>query len=127
MTRATRPGTCLVEGPDWSTAFADTMLCVCNVMPGGILDCPRCLWMDRQGLFTPTEEPSPDGSRYVKAYIPKRLRLAVFARDGHECLHCGATEDLSCDHVVPESRGGATTLDNLQVLCRPCNSRKGAR
>ncbi|MFD6400706.1 HNH endonuclease [Nocardia sp. NPDC060249] len=60
-------------------------------------------------------------------HIPIATRRAVFARDGHQCVHCGATEDLSLDHIYPWSRGGEDTVDNLRVLCRPCNSRKGAR
>lgn len=61
-----------------------------------------------------------------KAKIPHALRLAVHRRDGFVCAICGTDEHLSLDHVIPESRGGPTTLENLRVLCRPCNSRKGA-
>ena len=59
--------------------------------------------------------------------ISPALRQAVYARDGHQCLHCGAIDDLSIDHIWPYSLGGADVLANLQTLCRPCNSRKGAR
>lgn len=59
--------------------------------------------------------------------IPKALRSAVYERDGHTCLHCGATDSLTLDHILPYSLGGPDSLDNLQTLCRSCNSRKGAR
>lgn len=59
--------------------------------------------------------------------IPYDLRMQVFERDGFACLECGSEEDLSCDHAVPVSKGGETTLENLQTLCRPCNSRKKDR
>lgn len=59
--------------------------------------------------------------------IPDALRLAIYERDGFACLHCGTTEGLSLDHIHPYSLGGDDTFDNLQTLCRPCNSRKGAR
>lgn len=59
--------------------------------------------------------------------IPQEVRDAVFARDGHVCQECGATEDLALDHIYPWSRGGPDTEDNLRVLCRSCNLRKGAR
>lgn len=63
----------------------------------------------------------------ARRHIPDALRFAVYERDGWACLHCGATENLSLDHIYPYSLGGPDTLDNLQTLCRPCNSRKGAR
>lgn len=47
--------------------------------------------------------------------------------DAGICAHCGTSESLSVDHVIPISRGGTNDLENLQCLCRPCNSRKGAR
>lgn len=63
----------------------------------------------------------------VKAAISDELRWAVWERDDFRCLHCGARRFLTVDHVTPESRGGTLALDNLQTLCRSCNSRKGAR
>lgn len=63
----------------------------------------------------------------TKTVIPEGLRWEVFERDGHKCKHCGSGRWLRADHIVPECRGGPTTLDNLQTLCRSCNSRKGAR
>lgn len=59
--------------------------------------------------------------------IPDEVRQAIYSRDGYRCLHCGATEDLSLDHIYPYSLGGSDDPSNLQTLCRPCNSRKGAR
>ena len=58
--------------------------------------------------------------------IPAPVRREVMDRDG-SCRHCGAVDDLSIDHIVPFSRGGQDTVENLQVLCRPCNSKKGAK
>lgn len=43
------------------------------------------------------------------------------------CSVCGATTDLTGDHIIPVSRGGLTTRANVQVLCRSCNSIKSAR
>jgi 5-methylcytosine-specific restriction endonuclease McrA len=53
--------------------------------------------------------------------------LALCAAYGHRCLCCGTTERLSIDHVIPLSKGGANTIDNLQPLCLPCNQAKGSR
>ncbi len=52
-------------------------------------------------------------------------RQNIFKRDGHRCLYCGTTEDLTLDHVLPKSRGGKTSWDNLATACKRCNSRKG--
>lgn len=59
--------------------------------------------------------------------VPRYRRDVVMARDGYHCQGCGTAENLSIDHIVPWSQGGNNTIENLQVLCRPCNSRKGAR
>lgn len=67
-------------------------------------------------------------TRYTaKAAISRSLSKRVFERDAYRCRHCDSHVDLTCDHVIPESAGGETTAENLQTLCRPCNSRKGVR
>jgi hypothetical protein len=58
--------------------------------------------------------------------VPRELRLAVFERDGGRCVHCGSNFDLQYDHVIPVAMGGATTYENLEILCAPCNRAKGA-
>src|SRR6478752_676430 len=55
----------------------------------------------------------------------KITRCAVFARDGWACQYCGARSNLTVDHVVPRSKGGVSTWDNIVASCAPCNRRKG--
>ena len=62
-----------------------------------------------------------------RPYISAVLRWEVWERDDFTCQHCGVRRFLSIDHIVPVSKGGATESSNLQTLCIPCNSRKGAR
>ena len=55
-------------------------------------------------------------------------RRNLFHRDGHRCQYCGSSADqLSIDHVVPRSRGGLDTWEDVTTACLPCNVRKGNR
>ncbi|MEO0679383.1 MAG: HNH endonuclease, partial [Pseudomonadota bacterium] len=51
----------------------------------------------------------------------------LFLRDEFTCQYCGAKGDLTFDHVIPRSRGGRTTWENVVASCGPCNLRKGSR
>jgi 5-methylcytosine-specific restriction endonuclease McrA len=60
----------------------------------------------------------------------KFSRRNIFERDQHTCQYCGRRferANLTLDHVVPRSRGGRTTWDNVAVCCVRCNTRKGDR
>jgi HNH endonuclease len=63
---------------------------------------------------------------HVRGAIPDDLKQYVWHRDGGRCRHCGNQHELQYDHIIPLSMGGATTAENLQILCGPCNRRKGA-
>lgn len=67
------------------------------------------------------------GVRPGRQPIPEEIQRAVWARDRHRCRNCGAPPPLQIDHILPVSRGGSNDLSNLQLLCRRCNQRKGAR
>lgn len=68
-----------------------------------------------------------------RSLMTNRLRRYIKARDGHACVFCGAAVAiepnllLEVDHIVPVSRGGLSTPDNLQTLCWRCNRSKGAK
>ena len=55
---------------------------------------------------------------------PAFTRFNVFLRDRFACQYCGSHDDLTFDHLVPRSRGGHTTWDNVVAACSPCNLRK---
>lgn len=78
----------------------------------------------------PTGGPVPDGQAAVgernTRFVSQDVKIAVAARDGGRCRQCGSTADLHFDHVIAWSKGGANTVANIQLLCGPCNRRKGA-
>ncbi len=61
---------------------------------------------------------------------PQATRKNIFTRDGHRCMYCGAKKqgaELELEHVIPKSRGGKKSWENLVAACRKCNSRKNDR
>lgn len=56
---------------------------------------------------------------------PAFTRFNVFLRDRFVCQYCAAPDDLTFDHIVPRSKGGQTTWENVVAACSPCNLRKG--
>lgn len=71
----------------------------------------------------------------LKEYVPAArspafTRFNVFLRDGFSCMYCGdrfRAHDLTFDHLIPRSRGGRTSWDNIVAACQDCNRRKGDR
>ena len=56
----------------------------------------------------------------------RMFREQIKARDGHKCVYCGSTENLTIDHVRPKSCGGQDIASNCVTACRPCNQAKGS-
>jgi len=79
--------------------------------------------------------PMPSVVRVLSRFKRERIRikfsrLNVYARDLFTCQYCGTkgkTEDLNFDHVVPRSRGGRTTWENIVTACITCNTQKANR
>ncbi len=63
--------------------------------------------------------------RYRHGHVPACTKAGVRSRDGR-CAYCGGPAD-TVDHVLPRSRGGASSWMNLVAACSPCNSRKADR
>jgi 5-methylcytosine-specific restriction endonuclease McrA len=85
-----------------------------------------------------TEVPFPLVIRLVRfVHVPRRFRRQVtntflFARDNYSCQYCGrhrselrGRQFLTRDHILPLSRGGGNTWENVVAACSPCNNRKG--
>lgn len=60
--------------------------------------------------------------------VSNKMRFAIYERDGHRCRYCGISGQnvaLEIDHIIPISKGGKSTYNNLQTLCHKCNYEKG--
>jgi hypothetical protein len=66
-------------------------------------------------------------SDLASRHIPQNIRATVWQRDQGKCVQCGEASYLEFDHIIPFSKGGASTVGNVQLLCRRCNLAKGDR
>jgi hypothetical protein len=93
-------------------------------------------WQTFHRNESPSADPDPPGSvtqgvdplngRIARPWISRVLRVEIMERDGGRCVDCNTTDQLTIDHIVPYAKGGTNEPSNLRVLCRVCNSRKGA-
>ena len=102
----------------------DASVVICHKCAENIMEvCHKA----RYGKFLRREdfiEPKPI---YKKKSIPAKLKIQVHEKYGYRCVTCGTHKDLTCDHIKPEILGGETNLDNLQTMCKSCNSSKGVK
>lgn len=99
------------------------LLCLVSSQTDGQASC--LIEILKEVLLGPPSQRNP--KIYNKKPISQGLRTQVFERDAYRCVICGSWEGLCADHIYPESRGGEASLQNLQTLCRTCNSKKGAK
>lgn len=116
---------------DWILRHSDAF------HPGPRETCDHCQEMIKAFGEMPPAEEIQAASRialrnsktkgWQKHPITDHIRWKVWERDNFTCRHCGGRTYLAVDHVIAESKGGKLEIENLQTLCRKCNSRKGAR
>ncbi len=83
----------------------------------------------KRGNFYTNEDIWHAICRVERGKVSNKMRFAIYARDGYRCKKCGKKHDgdnLEIDHIYPIAKGGKSTYDNLQTLCRRCNKNKGA-
>lgn len=78
------------------------------------------------GLPPPEEGQLPTSYTRTRSQLTNAVMSEVWIRDNGKCVECGSIEDLEFDHIIPFSKGGSSTTENLRVLCRQCNRKKGA-
>ncbi len=67
--------------------------------------------------------------RVERGKVSNRMRFSIYERDGYRCRNCGISgnyANLEIDHIIPISKGGKSSYDNLQTLCHNCNVEKGS-
>ena len=86
---------------------------------------------EEESVIKPNVRINKDGIKHTTKREPSaRLKVQVLMRDGNRCRLCGVEcndglHNIHFDHIIPWSKGGETTLENLQVLCSDCNLAKG--
>ena len=86
---------------------------------------------EEESVIKPNVRINKDGIKHTTKREPSaRLKVQVLMRDGNRCRLCGVEcndglHNIHFDHIIPWSKGGETTIENLQVLCNDCNLAKG--
>ena len=114
---------------DWHSyfiKFSDRMIlcsgCFSKVVKGIFSE------YELQGIMMDVRSQNPRlPAGYTKKVIPNSLRWEVWERDNFTCKNCGSRNNLSIDHIKSELKGGEMTMENLQTLCKKCNSKKGSK
>jgi len=131
MHEATPYGHLLVHGQNPTEAQLASLTGIQIAELGGLI-----AELERNGVFSRTREGviySPEmaadqerfSSGLKRPAVPLPVRRAVLERDGQRCVYCGCTEGpFHLDHVIPWSRGGQHTTENMVVACQPCNAAK---
>jgi len=88
--------------------------------PEDFLPQPEAVFFESPAAPLPYEQTT-------RTAIPEAIRSEVWRRDSGQCVQCASKQNLQFDHIIPVSRGGATSVANLQLLCQPCNGSKGKR
>ena len=119
-----------------------------NYLPMSRINIKRAIALLVTGKAEPLEAQTTAGwlvrSPSVDLHVPEQIRLTmtsnerlwkvppvnrreILRRDQHQCQYCGTTKNLTIDHVLPRSRGGRHTWDNVVAACGRCNTFKGSR
>jgi len=106
-------------------------------LPGGRKPCPICksiIHIKQKKCAKHMLDAKGGVTRRVRPPILKSIRKAVYQRSSYTCALCGRKgigqthaekiKGFAIDHVLPHAAGGSSELENLQVLCRKCNSSK---
>lgn len=120
--------------------FALTITLYCSTINGRIYDRKTAVFYDndifalikrlnnKNGTFYNDREIWNSLCRVERGKVSNKMRFSIYERDGYRCCKCGISDryaNLEIDHIIPISKGGKSTYDNLQTLCHKCNVEKG--
>ena len=123
-----------------ATQFCITVTLYCSKMNGRIYDRKTQSFSveevlsfinrlkDKNGTFYNDRDIWDSLCRVERGKVSNKMRFSVYERDRYRCRRCGVSERyaaLEIDHIIPISKGGKSTYENLQTLCRKCNYEKG--
>ena len=123
-----------------ATQFCITVTLYCSKMNGRIYDRKTQSFSveevlsfinrlkNKNGTFYNDRDIWDSLCRVERGKVSNKMRFSVYERDRYRCRCCGVSERyaaLEIDHIIPISKGGKSTYENLQTLCRKCNYEKG--
>lgn len=123
-----------------TTQFVLTITLCCSTINGRIYHKKTASFYDtnifalikklnnKKGTYYNDRETWDSLCRVERGKVSNKMRFSIYARDGYRCRQCGISDryaNLEIDHIIPISKGGKSTYDNLQTLCHKCNVEKG--
>ena len=88
---------------------------------------PRLARLASEGIPFPERIVLKNEKQRRRKSLTNAVMQEVWIRDGGKCIECGSMDDIEFDHMIPFSKGGSSTPDNLRILCRKCNRSRGNR
>lgn len=123
-----------------TTQFVLTITLYCSTINGRIYAKKTAAFYDgdifalikrlsnKNGTFYNDREIWNSLCKVERGKVSNKMRFSIYERDGYRCRRCGISDmyaNLEIDHIIPISKGGKSTYDNLQTLCHRCNVEKG--
>jgi 5-methylcytosine-specific restriction endonuclease McrA len=123
------------DSPDYEKEASERLRHLAEKLVDDLAEHHDLLWLLGDGygghIFNVIQETFYKRYGYPQRHVPDRskkittkIRRLVFERDAYRCVRCNTHLNLCVDHKHPWSKGGSDEIDNLQTLCRSCNSKK---
>lgn len=118
---------CQICSNDASGNFYSTGFMLCVLCADYVANVYTHMVSDKFATWETKIPKNNKGDRSKRRAIPQSIKTSVLESDMYRCVSCGTHKDLTVDHKIPLSKGGDDRLENLQTLCRTCNTSKGVK